>query len=257
MKKYISVLALDVKNTIFKVLGILILMSAVQLGYFYLYLQKEIEMWHSVESSWQVPGMVTSFDWMLTDSRMEIFFMITVALICLVLIWGCSEHGKVRSKFTWHRLQIERRQVFAVWVVYRVFCMALVVAWQILLTIVMDGMYQEMWAQGYAPQSLFLACYRNHFMHGLVPFSDPLWVVRNVCFILFWGMGTAYVGYAGFAEHQQGCGIVITGILFTVLLFHMIGSDLWFKILCLAVPILLMVGIIISVKGSLGEYYDG
>lgn len=88
MKKYISVLALDVKNTIFKVLGILILMSAVQLGYFYLYLQKEIEMWHSVESSWQVPGMVTSFDWMLTDSRMEIFFMITVALICLVLIWG-------------------------------------------------------------------------------------------------------------------------------------------------------------------------
>ena len=40
MKRYISVLALDVKNTIWKVLGILVLMSAVQLGYFYLFLQK-------------------------------------------------------------------------------------------------------------------------------------------------------------------------------------------------------------------------
>lgn len=257
MKKYISVLALDVKNTIFKVLGILILMSAVEFGYFYLYLQKEVERWQSAGVPWQAPGMVTSFDSMLTESRMEIFFMITVALIGAVLIWACSEHGKVRSKFTWHRLQIERRQVFAVWAAYRVLCMVLVAAWQILLIIAMDGMYQEIWAQGHAPQSLFLACYRNQFLHGLLPLSDPFGAVRNVCCMLLWGMGTAYVGYAGFAEHQQGCSIVIVGMLFTVVLFPVIVPVLWYKILSLAVPILWTVGIIISVKGSLGEQYDG
>ena len=257
MKKYISVLALDVKNTIFKVLGILILMSVAQLGYFYLFMQKELAFWHIAAASWQVPGMVTSFDLMLTESRMEIFFMISVALVGAVLIRGCSEHGKVRSKFTWHRLQIERRQVFAVWAAYRVLCMALVAAWQILLLIVMDGMYQEIWAQGYAPQSLFLACYRNEFMHGLLPLSDPFYAVRLVCCLLFWGMGTAYVGYAGFLEHQQGCSIVIVGILFTVILFPMTSTDLWFEVLYMAVIVFWNIGIVISVKGSLGEHYDG
>ena len=257
MRKYISVLALDVKNTIFKVLGILILMSVAQLGYFYLFMQKELAFWHIAEASWQAPGMVTGFDLMLTESHVEIFFMIMVVLIGVVLIWGCSEHGKVRSKFTWHRLQIERRQVFAVWAAYRGFCMAFVMAWQILLIIVMDGMYQEIWAQGFGPQSLFLACYRNSFMHSLVPLSDPFWAVRNVCCILFWGMATAYVGYAGFAEHQQGCTIVITGAFFSVLLFPMTGSDLWFKILYMSVLVIWTIGIILSVRESLGEHYDG
>lgn len=257
MKKYISVLALDVKNTIFKVLGILIFMSVAQLTDFYFLLKKELERWQSVEMSWLEAGRVTSFDWMLSESHIVIIFVAALLLICAALIWGCSEHGKVRSKFTWHRLQIERRQVFAVWAAYRVLCMVLVVAWQILLIIAMDGMYQKMWAQGYAPQSLFLACYRNQFLHGLLPLSDPFYAVRLVCCMLLWGMGTAYVGYAGFAEHQQGCSIVIVGILFTVVLFLGIVPLLWYKILSLAVPILWIAGIIISVKGSLGEHYDG
>lgn len=256
MKKYISVLALDVKNTIYKVLGILILMSVAQMADFYMLLQKEMERWQSVGSSWLEPGMVTGLAWMLVESHIEIIFAIALLLICAALIWGCSEHGKVRSKFTWHRLQIERRQVFAVWAAYRVFCMALVIAWQILLIIVMDGMYQEIWAQGHAPQALFLAFYRNEFLHGLLPLSDPFYAVQLVCCIVFWGMGTAYVGYAGFAEHQQGCSIVIAGLIFSVLLFQVLDNDR-FKFFYIAVPIFWIIGIIISVKGSLGEHYDG
>ena len=257
MKKYISVLALDVKNTIWKVLGLLALMSAVQLGYFYLFLQKEVERWKEAEMPWGKRGTVTSFDSMITNSRISIFFIISAVLIWVVLIWGCSEHGKVRSKFTWHRLQIERRQVFVVWVVHRAFWMAVMLVWQICLLVIMDGMYQEIWALGDAPQSLFLACYRNSFVHALIPLSDSFYMVRLVCCVLLWGMGTAYVGYMGFAAHRDGCTIVLAGMFYTLILF-IIPLDLFrFKALYMTLVFSWVIGIVVSVKGSLGKHYDG
>lgn len=257
MKRYISVLALDVKNTIWKVLGVILFMSAVQLGYFYLFLRKEVEIWKDVESSWGKRGTVTSFDWMITNSHIYIFFIISAVLVWAVLIWGCSEHGKVRSKFTWHRLQIERRQVFAVWAGHRAFWMAVLVIWQIMLLVVMDRMYQEMWALGYAPQSLFLACYRNSFVHALIPLSDPFYMVCLVFCVLLWGMGTAYVGYMGFEEHKDGCTIVNAGMLYTLILFIIPLDLFWFKALYMTFIFSWAIGIVFSVKGSLGKHYDG
>ena len=257
MKRYISVLALDVKNTIWKVLGLLVIMSAVQLGYFYLFLQKEVERWNDAEMPWGKRGTVTSFDWIITNSYISIFFIISAVLLWAVLIWECSEHGKVRSKFTWHRLQIERRQVFAVWAGYRAFCMAVMFVWQILILLVMDGMYQEIYAMGDAPQSLFLACYRNSFVHALIPLSDTFYMVRLVCCVLLWGMGTAYVGYMGFAAHRDGCTIVIAGMLYTLILFIIPLDLFWFKALYMTLVFSWAIGIVFSVKGSLGKHYDG
>ena len=257
MKRYISVLALDVKNTIWKVLGIMMFMSVVQLGYFYLFLQKEVERWKEAEMPWGRRGTVTSFDWVITNSYISIFFIISAVLLWAVLIWGCSEHGKVRSKFTWHRLRMDRRNVFAVWAGYRVFLMMVMLVWQILLLVVMDGMYQEIWASGYAPQSLFLACYRNSFVHALIPLSDSFYMVRLVLCVLFWGIGTAYVGYMGFAAHRDGCTIVIAGMLYTLILFIIPLDLFWFKALYVTLIFIWTIGIVFSVRESLGKHYDG
>lgn len=257
MKKYISVLALDVKNTIWNVLRIMALMSAVQLGYFYFFLRKEVERWKDVELLWGKRGSLTSFDEILTNSYISIFFIVSMVLVWAVLIWGCSEHGKVRSKFTWYRLQIERRQLFAVWAGHRAFLMAVMLIWQIILLVIMDGMYQKIWALGDAPQSLFLACYRNSFVHALIPLSDPYYMVRLVCCVLLWGMGTTYVGYMGFAEHRDKCTIVIAGMLYTLILFIIPLDVFWFKAIYMILILGWGIGILVSVKGSLGKHYDG
>jgi hypothetical protein len=70
-------------------------------------------------------------------------------------------------------------------------------------------------------------------------------------------MGTAYVGYMGFAAHRDGCTIVIAGMLYTLILFIIPLDLFWFKALYMTLVFSWAIGIVFSVKGSLGKHYDG
>ncbi len=262
MKKYLSVLALDVRGTIYKILGVLLVMSAAQLANFYRVLRGNLAQWHQYNYNMDLNEydmLIITFEQALEEGYIQYFFGAMLVFVCAILIWGCSEHGKVRSKFFLWRLRIERRQVYVVWSIYRSFIIALVIAWQILLVIAMNGMYQSLIAGEMAPQSLFLSFYRNLFLHSLLPLSDVFSMVWLGMFIVLCGMGTAYIGYRGIAEHQSACSAVL-GVMAYAILFVAVGilSELhWLRVLTIIVVIITTFCMVISVKGSLGEHYDG
>lgn len=262
MKKYLSVLALDVRCTIYKILGVLILMSGAQLAVFYRVLRGNLARWNQYNYNMDLNEynmLIITFEQAIEESYIQYFFGAMVVFVCAILIWGCSEHGKVRSKFLLWRLRVERRQVYVVWSVYRTFIVALVIAWQILLIVAMNEMYQHIIAYEMAPQSLFLAFYRNLFLHSLLPLSDVFGMVWISIFIVLCGMGTAYIGYRDITEHQSACSAVL-GVMAYATLFVAVGilSEVrWLGVLTLIVALITIICMGISVKGSLGEHYDG
>ena len=262
MRKYISVLALDVRCTIYKILGVIILMSGAQLGNFYRVLQRNLARWNQYNYNMdpsEYNMLILTFEQAIEEGYIQFFFGAMVVFVCAILIWGCSEHGKVRSRFLLWRLRIERRQVYVVWSIYRTFIIALVIAWQLLLVVIMNEMYQSIIANEMAPQSLFLAFYRNLFLHSLLPLSDVFGMVWLSIFVVLCGMGTAYIGYRDITEHQSACSAVL-GVMAYATLFVTVGilSEVrWLAVLTVIVAFITIICMIISVKGSLGAHYDG
>lgn len=260
MKRYLSVLALDARCTVYKMLGILVMMAIAQLAFFYRVLQNTINQWQEIGANWRENGLLVTFEQAIEGSYINIFFVITLVGIMLVLIWSCSEHGKSRSKQLLWRLRIERRRLFVVWSIYRFFCILIVFAWQILLVMAMDELYQYMIAQGLAPQSLFLAFYRDDFLHGLLPISDIMGCILLLCFVVLWSMSIAYVGYMGFTEHRTACSVALVPDVYTIYIVSMgvpVGLNFWVEALFAFIAVIACICMMISVTGSLGKDYEG
>ena len=262
MKKYLSVLALDARCTVYKLLGILLASSVLQIWNFRRILWKTMHYYIDnlgAEETAQIEErrLLITFERALGESHLQWFFGVTLLLSVAVLIYSCSEHGKVKTKqFLW-RLRIERRGLYIVWAFYRVFWFALIMAWQILLVIGLNEMYQQLIGKGKAPQSLYMAFQRNAFLHNMLPLTDVLGIVKLLCMIVFLGMGTAYVGYRGIGEHKNACGAVAVLMIYAILLFAA-GADIFFiEIVFIGACVIAIIGMAVSVAGSLGEHYDG
>ena len=262
MKKYLSVLALDAKCTVYKLLGILFASSAVQIWNFRRILWKTIHNYVDnlgAEETAQIEArrLLITFERALEDSYLHWIFGLTFLLAVAVLVYSCSEHGKVKTKqFLW-RLRIERRGLYIVWTLYRVFWVALIMAWQILLVIGLNEMYQQLIGKGKSPQALYMAFQRNSFLHNLLPLTDVLGIVKLLCMVVFLGMGAAYVGYRGIGEHKNACGVVAILMIYAILFFSA-GADIFsIEIVFIGVCIIAIISMAVSVAGSLGEHYDG
>ena len=262
MKKYVSVLALDARCTVYKLIGILLASGALQIWNFRRVLLKTIHNYVDnlgVEETAQIEErrLLITFERALGESYLQWIFGVTLLLAMAVLIYSCSEHGKVKTKqFLW-RLRIERRIVYVVWALYRLFWVTLIMAWQILLVLGLHEMYQQLIGKGKAPQALYMAFQRDSFLHNLLPLRDVLGIVKLLCMIIFLGMGAAYVGYRGIDEHKNAC-VTVAGIMIYGILLFAAGADiLSIELVFIGVCVIAIIGMAVSVAGSLGEHYDG
>lgn len=262
MKRYMSVLALDARCTVYKLITLLVVSTVVQIWNFRRVLLETIQYYmenFGMEELAQIEEnrLLITFERAIGDSYIQWMFCITMLLAAVVLIHACSEHGKVRTKqFLW-RLRMERRQLFVVWFLYRVFWMIILVAWEIMVVIGLNEFYQQLIAKGKAPQALFMAFHRNAFLHNLMPLTDIRGIVKLFLLIVFLGMATAYIGYMGFEERRAACSILVTVTVYAVVLISA-GADVlsleWMLILVTAIAVISM---IVSVVQSLGVHYDG
>ncbi len=123
MKQYLSVLALNVRSSIYKVFTILCFTCVLQLADFYYVLRENREAMQDVV----IPF---SFEAMLEDSHMKLIFAIALAVLFVVLMWSLLEKGKVKTKrFLW-RLSVDRRPMLFMFAGYHVLCFAALMAVQ-------------------------------------------------------------------------------------------------------------------------------
>ena len=253
MKKYISVLALEVRSTIYKLLLILAgmtILEATLLSRAFERMRSECERWGKTLK--ELDYLPFSLEMVVEESHIQVVFLASLAAVAAVLLWAGSEHGKAKSRESLWRLRISPRTVFAIFSVYHVICFGMVIMTQILIVWGFDLVYRQVICSEKAPQVLFMAFQVNGFLHGLLPMWDALKSVSLLSLLLAWGMGTVYFGYIGLAGYQKGCSILLGFLTFSMFLLAAgpeARSINWWLIGLSAVCI---ISILWSVKGVWG-----
>jgi len=261
MKRYISVLALDARCIVYKLAALLVVSTIVQIWDFRRVLMKNIKYALEVYGTedfarTEKVRLLITFERAMEESFVKWIFCITMLVVFIILSLACSERKKVRTKQFWWRLRIERRQLFAVWALHRIFWFGVLIAWQIGLTIGMNAMYQELVAKGKTTQTLFMAFHRDGFLHNILPLTDVLGMVKLCLMVVFMGMAAAYVGYMGFEEHRSSCSGGAALVIYAVVLFSAGVDTVSFEWVFIIAYVIAIVYTFLSVKGSLGVHYD-
>ena len=180
MKKHVSVFMLMARSSIYKVISVLFLMAVVEYGLFY----ERMKVW--------AVGDTYNLEFMIDGSRILWVFGIAFLLITIFLCQtGCGFSSK--TGYTLCRLSISERMVFVWQSIYNVMCYSLLWLVQILVVFGICNLYVTMAPEGYVTnQTIFLAFYRNDFLHSLLPMEDAGFWIKNVLTILSMGICSAH-----------------------------------------------------------------
>lgn len=129
---------------------------------------------------------------MIDECFLQPVFLCAFGLIYFILLWTESEHRGTRSGYTLLRLKVTQRQQFAVRTVYNTLCLTLVFSVQAALAAALCARYVERLPEELvSPQLLFLAFYRNRFLHSLLPMAEIGKWVKNLLLLTAFGMEAA------------------------------------------------------------------
>lgn len=184
MKRYLSVFEMIARSSIYKVLLILVGMVAVEAAFFY--------------STMMHPEGL-NIESYIDQSYYSIIFKIAYILVTLVIVLPGMNIGSTQS-YTLERLRIKGKRIFWLQALYNTLAYMLLWGVQLMVILVSAKMFEKnlpLTAE-WSHQTLFLAFYRNDFMHSILPLEDgPGWWLLGIVII-----GTAIVT-AGFTKQQR------------------------------------------------------
>ena len=186
MKKRLSILMLAARFTIYRVILLLLGMSIVQVGLFWLALGKE---------------KTAGINVLLENNNNGWVAVIGFLLLCVLLGKSVNGAGGSMSAYTVDRLSVSEKEftgwfalynglmflVFWIWEALTVQSMCMIYMWQVPQEVVVG------------PQTIFLASYRVEYLRRLIPLADISGWVRNGAFVVALGICTAANAY-----HERG-----------------------------------------------------
>ncbi len=179
MKQHLSVLMLIVRSSIYKVITVLAVMAAAQAGVFGYVLHSSLQSGnHHLESMVSASGCA----WIFAAAFLVITYMISRT--------GCKSGSQ--PGYTIQRLGISERSFFIWQAIYNAAVYVLLLATELLLLIALAHHWQSQANQDLiGAQSIFLAFYRNDFMHCICPLDDIWLWIRNGILAIAMGMAAA------------------------------------------------------------------
>lgn len=186
MKKYLSVFEMIARSSIYKVLLILVGMVAVEVAFFY----------HTMTN----PGGLNIEEY-IDESYYAVIFKVAYILITVAIVLPGMNIGSTQSN-TLQRLRIKEKKIFWLQALYNIF--AYILLWGTQLAVILGSAvyYQNHLPEGAAcsNQTLFLAFYRNNFMHSILPLEDaPGWWV-----LVFVIVGTGMTAASCTKQQRRG-----------------------------------------------------
>lgn len=257
---YVSVLTLAVRSSIYKVLGILVGVTAAEAVLFGCKLDTSLADYREYAGHFDYSLLPLSLGDLIEESKLAWIFLGGMFLLTVILVWTQTERGKSRSRLLIWRLRISPRRTFAVFTVYNIVCFLMLMALQGILIVLFYRVYlvklqtaiSAGQVAGMKYQELFLVFHSEAFLHSILPMGD-LWLnIRLAVALIAWGMAASYIGYVGYAAHNKRCAFLIL-YLFYSMLFVVISVDLsWMNFLLITSSLICIVCIGISVKGGWG-----
>ena len=176
MKRYLSVFEMIIRCSIYKVFGILGIMIALEAGL--------------LAFAWNKPiaTMQPSLEEWIERSWICIPFLFAYWGVTKVLSSSGTNVGSMQA-YTLQRLRIAEKRVNLLQCIYNIFCYTLLWMTQVLIFFVASGVYMKYKTGAILTnQTIFLAFYRNTFMHSILPMEDIFGWSTLVFFICMTGI---------------------------------------------------------------------
>ncbi|MGI6627658.1 MAG: hypothetical protein ACOX4K_04815 [Bacillota bacterium] len=212
MKQHLSVLMLAARSTIYKVLGLFVVLAITQGALFYFTLQKTLG------------GEPIGLEQLISQSRIAIVGGVCFVLLCAELsLTGC-ELGGSKVRYTLKRLSVREEAAVFWWAGYNTVCFFLFWVFQLVIALLLCQLYVTRMDPAYVSgQTIFLAFYRNRFLHSLLPLAETSRYVRNGFFILCLGISAACSSFRQ-RRGEKGIAMVVLTIIVAVNFSKPVGS---------------------------------
>ena len=222
MKKQLSVFGLFARSSIFKVLGILFLMGAVEALFFQMELRDALE-------AYEAGKFLPSLERIFSQAAANAYFRVALVLITVVLcLPGCE--FKSHTSYTLRRLSVRERTTFLHQAAYNTLVYGMLLAAQLVVIYALSCYYiAAAPVECVSNQTLTLAFYRNAFLHSILPLEDiGLWI-RNGLLIVCLGLTTAEYPYSQRRKKFSWNALVL--VMYVIAYFDREIGDLWNVIL--------------------------
>ena len=189
MKKHVSVFGLFARSSVFKVLGILLLMCVAEAVFFCIELQRALEAYEVVGH-----GMA-SLEQIFMRAATNVYFRLALLLITVaVCLPGCAFRSN--TGYTLCRLSVSEKAAFLHQAACNTLMYLMLIAVQLVIAFGLSRYYvSAVPAECISNQTLTLAFYRNEFLHSLLPLEDVgLWI-RNGLLVISLGLAAAEFPY--------------------------------------------------------------
>lgn len=187
MKKHLSVFGLFVRSSIYKVIGILLIMCALEILLFHTELKGALSDYNSESEHNTFAQLENIF----SDSIAPWCFALAFALITVALCLTGTEY-KSKTGYTLRRLSVSEKHVFFYQALCNFFMYFLLWATQAALCYILSLYYINSSPEAFlGNQTVFLAFYRSKFLHAVLPLSNALLWVRNFLLIIALSLSSA------------------------------------------------------------------
>lgn len=217
MKKHLSVFGFFARSSFFKVFLILLAMCAVESAFFHFELQDALEAYEAVGSD------MASLERMFMRAATNVYFRVALVLISIVIcLPGCE--FKSNTRYTLRRLSISERATFFHQAAYNALVYMMLIAVQLITVFGLSQYYLSAAPEEcISNQTIFLAFYRNDFLHSLLPLEDVgLWI-RNGLLIISLALAAAEYPYRQ-RRHKFSTTALALGIYIIVYFDQSIGQ---------------------------------
>lgn len=187
MKRYGSVLVLAARGVVWKLLALMAAVGAAQGVLFALYLSSRPEGPIDPAFDYELYTKQKLFfhpEYMLQETNFILPAAVGLVLLCLALAFYGCEQGKGRSQYTFSRLRVGQLPVFGLWVGCYALCLLVFWGFQTGMMLGLVRLLMRLGGNAGDTQTLFLACWRNPYLHSLLPLQDWPRLVYNVLLLI-------------------------------------------------------------------------
>lgn len=213
MKQHLSVLMLAIRSSFYKLLAILAAMAVAEGVLFHLALREN-----------------DILEYVFDGAFTHAVFLAGFLTLCAVLLLPGSERGGGRERYTLRRLGVPERTVVLWTWLGNSCCILIFWAAQLAFVLLLCKYYTMTAAPGAVNrQTIFLAFYRNNFLHALLPLAELTRWMRNIALVVCLGGSTA-AAPCRMRRGEQPVGTLVLTVASAALFARPVGS-VWTDIL--------------------------
>lgn len=208
MKKVFSVFGLLSRNTIYKIFTVFVVLGAVESVWFWKKMKEQLALQNQLELAGVGGG---SLEYLVNSSHLFGWYTLAFVLITVFLAFSTCNWGSVQG-YTLKRLRVSEWEIFWIQSVYNFLCYVLLMGVQLGFLFVIGYFYRMQYADT-TNQTMFLAFYRNAFMHSILPLEE--WPRLLINLLMYGGMAVTAASVPYFQRNKKFGweAIVVMGIL--------------------------------------------